>query len=227
MISYPSPAQRIVVIGSSGHARVVIDIVECAGTSKIVGLLDDYRSAGETTSGYNVLGKTNDLPALVEREQIDGLLVAVGDNWMRRQIVERMSALVPGLSFVTAVHPSARIARTAKVGDGSVVMANAVINSGAQVGQFCIVNTAASLDHDGEMADYSSLAPGVHTGGNVRVGAFSAISIGAVVSHDRHVGEHCVVGAGAVVVRDIPAYSVALGVPARVIRKRQAGEEYL
>ncbi|HLQ43276.1 MAG TPA: acetyltransferase, partial [Planctomycetaceae bacterium] len=148
-------------------------------------------------------------------------------NWIRSQIVERLRSLCPRLTFVSAVHPSAQIARGVNLGAGSVVMAGVAINSDSAIGEFCIVNTNSSVDHDNRLGPFSSLAPQVATGGNVTVGDFTAISIGAVILQGRQVGQHSVIGAGAVITRDVPDLTVAYGVPAKPIRARTAGEKYL
>lgn len=113
------------------------------------------------------------------------------------------------------------------VGEGTVLMAGSVVNSDTVIGKHCIVNTKASVDHDCDVSDFSSLAPGVTLGGTVTVGEFSAISVGASVAHSKVIGAHTVVGAGAVVVRDIPSLVVAYGIPARVVRARVQGDKYL
>jgi sugar O-acyltransferase (sialic acid O-acetyltransferase NeuD family) len=219
--------ENILVIGSSGHAKVVIDIVEKQGRHRIAGLVDSFKPAGESSFGYKVLGTESDLPALIQSLDITGCIVAVGDNWRRHLVVEKVAAAAPGLDFVTAVHPSAQLARGVTVGRGTVIMAGAVVNSDSRVGQFCILNTGASLDHDSLMEDFSSLAPRAVTGGDVRIGAYSAVSLGANIIHGRSIGKHTVIGAGAVVLQDIPDYSVAYGTPATVAKKRQAGDKYL
>lgn len=218
---------KVVVVGSSGHARVVIDILEQSTSLHLAGLLDDFREVGELTDGYRVLGKIADLPAVMELHSVDAVVVAVGDNWARYGLVEKIGNLIPDVFFPALIHPRACIARSAKIDDGCMIMANAVINSGSHLKRFCIVNTAATLDHDGMMEEFSSLAPGVHAGGNVQIGKYSSVSIGATIIHERKIGEHCVIGAGAVVTRNIPANSLALGVPAKVARQRVPGEPYL
>lgn len=218
---------RIVVVGASGHAKVVLDVLEREGRFAVAGLLDAAKPVGAEWFGYRILGDVPDLPRLAGELSLAGGLVAIGDNWTRHRVVERIAQAVPGFAFVSAVHPRAAIARGASVGAGSVVMAGAVINSDARVAEHCIVNTRASLDHDSVLERFASLAPGVTTGGDVAIGAWAAISIGATILHGRRVGEHAVVGAGALVHADVPAYRVAYGVPARVIRERAAGDRYL
>ncbi len=218
---------NIVLVGSSGHAKVIIDIVEKEARYNLVGLLDPARSIGETTLGYPVLGTEADLPRLIPAHQLKGILVAIGDNHVRAQVAAKIAGICPELPFVNAAHPTASVGRETTLGPGTVVMAGAVVNPCCRIGRLCIVNTRASLDHDSEMADFSSLAPGVTAGGNCRIGGYSAVSIGAVVRHGISIGEHCVVGAGSLVLNDIDPFCVAYGVPARKIRDRKEGDPYL
>ncbi|RQH06070.1 acetyltransferase [Paraburkholderia dinghuensis] len=218
---------KIAIIGSSGHARVVIDIVERGGQYAIAGLIDSFRPVGESTFGYSVIGTENELPQLVKDFDLRGVIVAIGDNHSRSVVSARVSASVPDLPFVSAIHPSAVIGKFACIDAGTVVMAGAVINPGCRIGPGCIVNTRASLDHDSVMEAFSSLAPGVVTGGNCVIGEGSAVGIGATLIHRITVGNHCVIGAGSVVLGDIDAGSVAYGNPARIVRSRDPAERYL
>jgi sugar O-acyltransferase (sialic acid O-acetyltransferase NeuD family) len=218
---------NVVVVGCSGHARVVIDILETDKRCRIVGLLDSYKPVETRILGYQILGTEADLPALIDGNICDSLVVAVGDNWIRGQIVNQLRRLVPNLRLITAIHPSAQIARDVLIGAGTVVMPGVVVNAGCRIGEGCILNTCSSLDHDSTMEEFSSLAPRAVTGGNVWIGAYSAVAIGAVVSHATRIGEHTVVGAGALVVKDIPRGVVAYGIPARIIRKRSPDDAYL
>jgi sugar O-acyltransferase (sialic acid O-acetyltransferase NeuD family) len=218
---------NIVIIGSSGHAKVVIDIVQQLSQYNIVGLLDRNRQINETTMGYRVIGKEEDLPKLCEVHSLKGLVIAIGDNFVRSTVAARVRELCPELVQISAIHPRACIAKDVCIGAGSVIMAGVVINPGATVGRFCILNTNSSLDHDCVLEDFASLAPRVATGGNCRIGSHSAIGIGAVMIHGVQVGEHSVIGAGSLVNKSIAAFSVAYGMPARKIRDRRAGENYL
>lgn len=218
---------NIVIVGSSGHAKGVIDIVQRERRFRIVGLVDDFRPVGEQTLGYSILGRKDDLRLLRELHALKCVVVAVGDNVARQKLVEYIGERCPGLGFVSAIHQSASIGIGATIGEGSIVMAGATISPSARIGRHCIVNTRASFDHDSVLADFASLAPGVVTGGNCHVGAFSAICIGAVLVHGVAIGEHSVVGAGSVVTRSIGSFVVAYGSPARAVRTRRAGDKYL
>ena len=219
---------RIVVFGASGHAKVVLDIIKRMGQHEVVGIIDGSR-AGSPTAILNqrILGCDNDLPKIVSDFAVDCGIVAVGDNYLRSMIHRKIEGLCPGFKFGTAIHPGAYWAEDVIIGEGSVVMAGAVLNSGSKIGRSCILNTNCSLDHDSQMEDFSSFAPGVSGGGNVTVGTCSAVSIGAIIKHGVRIGEHAVVGAGAIVMRDIPPFTVSYGQPCRFVRDRIAGERYL
>jgi len=219
--------QNVVVIGSSGHAKVVVDVIEQEGSYAIAGLIDTFKPVGEIVYGYKVLGSEEFLPTLMANGGIYGGVIAIGDNWARAMVAEKVRSLAPGFIFITAIHPAAVVGRGAQIGAGTVLMAGAVVNSDSRVGEFCILNTGASLDHDSFMGEYSSLAPGAVTGGNVTIGRFSAVSIGANISHGISIGEHTVLGAGALALENIPDHCVAYGTPAKVMRKRSAGDRYL
>lgn len=217
----------IIVIGSSGHAKVILDAVEAEGRYRVEGLIDSVNPDGPGVLGYPVLGAEARLPGLLTDRQVEGCVVAIGDNWTRDLVSTRLAAVAPSLRFVTVVHPKAHVGRGSVVGDGSVVLAGAVINPGSTVGRGCILNTNSSLDHDSWMGDFSSLAPNATTGGNVRIGDHAAVALGASVLEGRTVGRHTVIGAGAVVIDDVADFCIAYGVPARVVRTRREGESYL
>jgi len=217
----------VVVVGASGHARVILDIIRSEDRYEIVGLVDSFKPVGTELAGFRVLGDEAFLADAVRIGDIHGVIVGIGDNSIRSRITASLAAAVPGLPFFSAIHARATVSPDSVIGPGTVLMAGAVVNPGCKIGAGCIINTNASIDHDGRMDDFSSLAPACSTGGNVSVGTHSAIGIGAILFHAINVGEHTVIGGGAVVTRDIPACSVAMGVPARVVRQREPGQRYL
>lgn len=219
--------ENIIIIGSSGHAKVIIDIVEKENKYTIVGLLDKFRRVGEEVLGYKIIGKEEDIPDLVVKHDLTGGIIAVGDNWIRKKNYKEIKSIAPNFTFVKTIHPNAQIARDVQIGNGTVIMAGAIVNTNSIIKNHCILNTNSSLDHDCFMDDFSSLAPNTAIGGNVKIGQFSAVSLGANVIHGITIKEHTVIGAGSVVLEDVPEFSIAYGIPAKIIRKREAGEKYL
>ncbi len=218
---------NIVIVGSSGHAKVIIDIVEKQARFRIAGLLDRFRNPGEQTLGYEVIGREENLSSLRDRYRLKGIIVAIGDNFIRSKVVKDIVGICPDLNFVTAIHPSATLGKDVHIEQGTVIMAGVVVNPSVRIGQFCILNSNSSIDHDSVMGDFSSLAPRAVVGGGCSIAAFSAISIGATLIHNVSVGEHTIIGAGAIVLKSIDARQVAYGNPARAMRAREIGEKYL
>jgi sugar O-acyltransferase (sialic acid O-acetyltransferase NeuD family) len=217
----------IVILGTSGHAKVIIDIVEQEGRYNIAGLVDRFCREGERILNYPVLGQDEDLPLLLKRYNIRGAIVAIGDNFLRATVAARVAEACPGLRFVSTIHPRASVASDVRIGAGTVVMAGVSVNPSCIIGNHCILNTNASVDHDSSMADFSSIAPGATTGGGCRIGEYSAVGIGAVMVHNITIGAHTIIGAGATVLKDIDPFAVAYGSPAKIIRNRKPGEQYL
>jgi sugar O-acyltransferase (sialic acid O-acetyltransferase NeuD family) len=219
--------QKVLIVGSSGHSKVIIDIFEKEGKYEIIGLLDASRQIGEETLGYKVVGKEETLPDLLIKNPNLKIFIAIGDNWIRQKVMNRILNIIPNIDFASAIHPSAQIAKNVQIGKGVAIMAGAIVNSDTSIEDFTIINTKASIDHDSKMQKFSSLAPNVTTGGNVSIGEFSAISIGATIKQGITVGNHSVVGAGALLMKNCGDNVIMYGVPAKEIRKRAIGEKYL
>lgn len=218
---------KLIIVGSSGHAKVVIDIVEKEDQYEIIGLIDDNRKIGESTLGYPIIGDTLSLQNIIKLNPEYKLFIAIGDNWNRSKILEYITRLVPHAEFISTIHPSAQIGKDVTIGKGTVIMAGAVINSCTTIGDFSIVYTNSSMDHDNLLGDFASLAPNSATGGNVSIGKFSAIGIGASIKHGVKMGTHCVLGGGSVLLKHCGDNELLYGVPAKMVRLREIGEKYL
>lgn len=218
---------RVLVIGGSDQGRQAIDVLKCEGHHEVVGVLDRALAVGSEVCGHPVVGRDDELAAAAGLMRADAYLVAIGDNFVRGRVTEAAQAACPDLALVRAVHPAAVVSPTATIGPGAIVMASAVVSNGCVVGAGVLMGTKASIDHDSELGDFASLAPNVTTGGQVKVGAYSALLLSVSVIHGVVIGSHAVVGAGAVVLADVPDCVVAFGTPAAVSRPRTEGEPYL
>jgi sugar O-acyltransferase (sialic acid O-acetyltransferase NeuD family) len=217
----------VIVVGGGEQGRQVISVIEAGEQYHVAGVVDRAIPAGAVVAGYPVLGTDDELLDRAEPRGAGGFVVAIGDNATRGALIERLVAECPQLPLCTVVHPAASIARDATIGDGSIVLAGAIVSNGCSVGRGVLLGTRCSIDHDTVIDDYASLAPGVTTGGTVRVGRATALGVGANVVHGITIGADTVVGAGALVLDDIPERVVAYGVPTRVARSRAPGEPYL
>lgn len=192
--------------GGSGHAKVIRDIIEVLGY-QLEGVIDDNPELNEFM-GMPVMHVVDD--------RVKQMIISIGANHIRRMIAERYEGRV---EYPSAVHPSVVKSPYASVGEGTVVMQGAVLQSCVKVGRHCIINSGASVDHDGCIGDYAHIAPGVTLCGNVSVGEGTLIGVGSVAIPGVNVGKWSIVGAGSVIVHDIPDGVLAFGNPCCVIKK--------
>jgi sugar O-acyltransferase (sialic acid O-acetyltransferase NeuD family) len=191
----------IFLFGASGHAKVVIDILERERKYLISCIIDDNPALkGKTLSGYTIRGNREEITA-GDNVPLKAV-VAIGDNVIRRRIGEWLEER--NIRLVHTVHPSAQIGLDATIGDGTVVMANVVVNPAATVGRNVILNTGVTVDHDCIVADDVHIAPGSTLCGSVRIGRGSFIGAGSTVIQNITIGSNVFIGAGTVVVKDIP-----------------------
>jgi len=218
----PESASRedLLIYGASGHAKVIVDIVESKGKYKIVGIIDDALELwGSQFCGYPVIGGEGVLKDEAHRNC--RLILAVGDNAVRKRLWSLLREF--GYELACAVHASAQIGSNVFIGAGTVIMANTVLNAGAQIGKNVIINTGATIDHDCVLEDYVHISPGAHLAGNVQVGELTHIGIGVSVAQGVTIGTGAIIGAGTAVVEDIPDDVTAVGVPAKVIKQHREG----
>jgi len=206
----------IYVYGARGHGKVLADILLARGDSEFLGFVDDDdKLHGERVLGFPVFGGQG---WLEQQSQSGPVRVAlgIGDSHGRERLAQRCEDL--RIQVVTLVHPSASVSKTANLEPGSVVMAQAAINPNARVGRGAVINTGAIVEHDVEIGEFAQAAPNSAIGGASRLGPHSFLGMGAVMIQCVNVGRGTIVGAGSVVVRDLPDGVLAVGVPARVVR---------
>lgn len=191
--------------GASGHAKVIIDILELNGI-EVKGLFDDNPSISKLLN-YEVIGPYN-----LSKSINDKFIVSIGNNELRKKICEKYS-----FDYGMAIHPSAKLSQCSKIGSGTVVMGNAIVNIDTKIGEHVIINTSASIDHDCIIDDYVHISPNVTLCGGVNIGEGTHVGAGAVIIPGIKIGKWCTIGAGAVVIMDIPDFSTVVGNPAQII----------
>ncbi len=210
-------ARKIIIFGASGHAKVVIDVVEKQGAARIEFLADDnVELHGQEFYGYRVMGGRRELQARLSCAGME-CLIAIGNNRIRAELTSWIEA--HGFRLATpSIHPSAQLARGTTIAAGSVLMAGTVLNADTAIGRNVIVNTGATIDHDCRIDDNVHIAPGATLCGNIAVGSGSFVGAGAVIHPNITLGSNVVVGAGATVLRDVPDGKTVVGTPARILR---------
>jgi acetyltransferase EpsM len=197
------------IFGASGHAKVIMDILKLNKIT-IKNLYDD--KAPFKLLGQHVLMLGDSLT------KADTFIVAIGNNTIRKKIVEDK---LKKASFAIAVHPNTTIDTTVFIDEGTVVMANCVINASVKIGKHCIINSAVVLEHDCVIGDYVHVSPSATLCGTITIGAGTHIGAGAIIIPAINIGKNVTIGAGAVVIKDIPDNVTVVGNPARIIKKNE------
>lgn len=200
-------SKSVIIIGAGGHGRVIADTVIRSG-DRVFGFLDDDLSLPSHVCGIPILGTVEDYVRYPDA------LFVLGTGKPESRL--RILGLLKDVRWYTAIHPNAVISEMdTTIGEGTVIMAGAVINNGTKIGKHCIINTGAVVDHDCRIGDDTHVSVGAKLAGTVTVGENNWIGIGAVVSNNLSICNRCMVGAGAVVVRSLEEPGTYVGIPAR------------
>ena len=218
---------KIIIIGTGGHSKVIVDIIQNEQKYEIAGFIDNNLPKGHKVFDYEVLGKEQEINNLINKYKIFGGIIAIGDNFIRSNVEKKIRLLCNEFKFINCIHPNSNIAFNVVMGEGNVVMAGATINTSSEISNHCIFNTNCSIDHDNRIADFASIAPNGVTGGNVEVGCQSYLGLGCLIRHNIKILENTIVGLGSLVNKDCKKNSIYYGSPAILIRKRKNNEIYL
>ncbi len=203
---------RVAIIGAGGHAKVIADAILASGGDQIFGFFDDNPVLWQNAIfGVPVSGPITGW----QNHSVDSLILGIGNNRIRKKVFDQFKSI--GAQFATVVHPRATLAKGVVLGEGVVIFANVVVNAGTRIGADCILNTACTVDHDCVVGAHAHLAPAVNIAGDVRIGEGVFAGIGTKIIPEISIGDWAVVGAGAVVTRNVEAAAKVAGVPAKSI----------
>lgn len=213
------PLKNLIIIGASGFGKEVAWLVEriniVSPTWNIIGYLDDNASLhGTRLGGYPILGDCAKASAYTQAY----FVCAIGSATIRRAVVSRLESVVPSPLYATLIDPSVMISSRVEIGVGSVICAGSILTVDIKIGRHVIVNLDCTIGHDAVISDYVTLYPSVNVSGLVSIGACVELGTGVQVIQGKTIGSEAIVGAGAVVVRDLPERCTAVGSPARVIK---------
>ncbi len=204
--------KKIRIYGAGGHSQVIREVLEENGY-EVTETFDDKPSGRHYASKNVTSGARKNLKEFPHKGY--PVIVAVGINAERAEIAGFLKS-----DFEKAIHHSAIIAPTAKIGEGTVVFAGAIIQPNTVIGEHVIINTAASIDHDNVIGNFAHISPKAALCGHVEVGEGSHVGVGAVVIPKVKIGKWCTIGAGAVVLKDVPDYSTVVGNPGKIIKTK-------
>lgn len=205
--------KTIYIIGAGGHGKVVADIAKQNGYKKIV-FIDD--SLKDSIDSYKIVGTMKDIEDLHSLNKDADFFIAIGDNAIREHVYIQLKKY--GITLPVLKHPQVVIDETVQIGEGTIIMPNSVINAGSFIGKCCIINTAATIDHDCSIKDFTHVSPGVHMAGTVHVGNRCWLGIGTNVINNISICDDCIIGAGSTVIKDINDKGTYVGTPVRMVK---------
>ncbi len=209
----------IILIGGGGHCKSVIDVIELHQTYEIAGIIDQDSMIGSEISNYKIIGSDIDLPLI--SKTYSNFMITVGQiksNAIRTKIFENLQPLKINMPVI--VSPLGHVSDISQIGDGTIIMHFAIVNSHAKVGKNCIINSRALIEHDCIIGDHTQISTGAIVNGNVKVGNHCFIGSGAILVQGIEIPDHTIIAAGAVVTKSILQSGIYAGVPALLINKK-------
>lgn len=209
----------LIIFGASGFGREVAWLVErinkTTPTWNLLGFMDDAEEIqGTIINGYLVLGKAGD----VDKYPDAHFVCAVGASKTREKIVNNLKSISPNIKFGTVIDPSVELSNLVSIGEGTIICAHSIITVNISIGNHVIINLDCTVGHDAVINDFVTLYPSVNVSGITNIGHAVELGTGMQIIQGKTVGDYSIVGAGAVVVKDIPAYCTAVGSPAKPIK---------
>lgn len=207
--------KKLVIIGVGGFGREVAWLVERINKVKpsweLLGFLDDNKKLHVSVcGGYPVLGGLE----WIEQNNDTYVVCAIGASQTRKKVIDRLN----GVKFATLIDPSVLLSKRVSIGEGSIICAGNILTVDIEIGSHVIINLDCTVGHDADIKDFVTLYPSVNISGNVTLEECVEMGTGSQIIQGIEVEKRTIVGAGAVVVKDLPGDSTAVGIPAKVIR---------
>lgn len=208
--------EKILIIGSGGHCKVIIDLIKSSTNYEIAGIIENDLSV-EDVLGIPIIGCDEDIFKFY-RKGIKNAFVCIGDITVRTKIFELLKQT--GFTIPTLIHKRSIISEFCSLQMGTCIMAGVIINAGSYIGENCIINTGAIIEHDCIIGNNTNISPRVSLAGGVKVGENSYIGLGSTVIQQIDIENNVFIGAGAVVVNNIPQNTVGYGVPCKIVKEK-------
>ncbi len=205
----------ILLIGGGGHCKSVIDVAEKAGF-KIDGIIDLHKNIGKSILGYEIIGVDDDIKKYTKTHLFHITVGQIGSSKIR-EILYRKVKENDG-KLVTIISSSACVSGHSIIGEGTIIMHNAIVNADVKIGKACIINTLANIEHDSFIGDFSHISTGVTVNGNCTIGSNCFIGSQSAVSNGISICNGSFVCIGSVITKSNDVKGTYAGNPARRIK---------
>lgn len=203
--------KNLILLGGGGHCKSVIEVAESAGYN-ILGVLDRPEEVGKQVLDYKIIGTDDDIPQYVNKAEFVITVGFIKNPAIRIKLYNKVKEA--GGKLATIIASTAHVSKYATIGDGTVVMHNAFVNAGAQIGYNVILNTFSNIEHDAIVGDQCHISTGAMVNGDCKVGNNVFIGSQSVLANGVTIGDDIVIGAGSVVRKRIERKGIYAGNPA-------------
>jgi len=205
--------KKIIIIGAGSLGKMTASILVDNNEYDLndIAFIDDNISVGQRVLGFLVLGKMEDLKDLGSAYFVD-FIIGIANNKIRRIVTESLE----NFNFVNVIHKTASISKYASLGTGNIILPFVSVDPEAIIENHVIINKNSTIGHNVTLCNFSQASPGTNLGGYIGEGVF--LGLGSIVLPEIRVGENSIIGAGAVVNKDIPANCVAIGIPCKPVK---------
>lgn len=202
---------NLILLGGGGHCKSVIDVAESAGYN-ILGVLDRPEEVGKQVLNYTVIGTDDDIPQYVDKAEFVVTVGFIKNPSIRIKLYNKVKEA--GGKLATVIASTAHVSKYAIIGEGTVVMHQAVVNAGAKVGVNSIINTFTNIEHDAIIGNQCHISTGTMVNGDCKVGERCFIGSQSVLANGIEIGDDIIVGAGSFVRKNICVKGIYSGNPA-------------
>lgn len=190
--------KKILLIGGGGHCRSVIDVIEHEAKFKIVGILDRPELLDTKVLGYPVIGSDSDIENLAKK--YDYALITIGQIKSHSSRFKLYNlAIKAGFTLPSIISPTSHVSKYSKIGNGTIIMHNAVINTNTIIGNNCIINTKALIEHDCSISSHCHISTNATINGGVKIGPKCFVGSNATTKNNIIIKENSFIKAGSIV----------------------------
>ncbi|MHC1747904.1 MAG: acetyltransferase [Cellulosilyticaceae bacterium] len=208
--------EPIIIVGSGGHAKSVLDAISTKNQFEIIGLIGCKDDIGKDVNGYKVIGMDEDKKWYYEAG-IRNVVIAIGNHERRLKLYQSYKAL--GYKFPNIIDETAILASHIRIGEGNFIGKGVIVNASTQISNSCILNTGCVVEHDCFIGECVHIAPRATLCGNVQIKFGSHIGAGTTIIQNIIVGKNTIIGAGSVVLKNVSDNTIAYGNPCREVKK--------
>lgn len=196
--------QPILLLGGGGHCRACIDVIETNGQYQIKGIIDVEAMVGKNLFGYPIIGTDEQLPDLLK--ETPNVIITLGQihsSEGRKRLYELAKSHGAILPSITS--PLAHVSKNAKIGEGTIVMHQAIVSAGADVGHNCIINTKSLIEHDSKIGNHCHISTASVVNGDCQLGEGVMLGSQSTLKQGVKIENHSLIGFGTLVRNDVPA----------------------